>query len=617
MAVAGKCDPTPLAVVSSDARNSASSENDDPVPHACVSEGPEPNYRLEEHLDQLIHAGTARMTGGISPSALWEAYADWAVHMATSPGKQAQLMQKAMRKSHKLMRFARTCLTQEDDPSACTVPLPQDKRFADPAWRTWPFSFYAQSFLLGQQWWHNAMTEVRGVTRQHEEVVNFVTRQMLDVFSPSNSLLTNPEVLGATMREGGQNLVRGFQNLVEDLERAEAGRPVAGLDQFKVGENMATTPGKVVFRNALMELIQYAPTTDMVHPEPILIVPAWIMKYYILDLTAENSLVKFLTDQGFSVFIISWKNPDAADRNVSFDDYRTGGFLAALDAVQTITKRDQIHGVGYCLGGTLLAITAAAMARDEDGRFCDLSFFAAQTDFTEAGELMLFINESQITFLEDMMAEQGYLDTKQMAGAFQVLRSNDLIWSKIIHEYLLGKRKAANALMAWNADATRLPARMHSEYLRRLFLGNDFSEGRYKVAGGTVALSDINVPIFAVGTEWDHVAPWRSVHKFHLFADSEVTFALTNGGHNAGIVSEVGHPGRHFRIATRHEHDRYHDPDRWFAENAPQEGSWWPSFAQWLSDRSGPRDDALPQMGAPEAGLPPLCDAPGVYVLQP
>tara|TARA_R110002074_G_scaffold124886_2_gene261560 strand:+ start:6690 stop:8570 length:1881 start_codon:yes stop_codon:yes gene_type:complete len=575
---------------------------------------------FEEHLDQLIHAGTAKLTGGISPSALGQAYADWAVHLATSPGKQMQLVQKALRKSGKLSGFAqtciaRTCLAKAGNPDACIEPLPQDKRFAGQAWQSWPFSFYSQAFLLNQQWWYNAMTDVRGVTQQHEDVVNFVTRQMLDMYSPSNYLLTNPEVLAMTMQQGGQNLVRGSKNLVEDMQRAYEGKPPIGLDQFKVGENMAVTPGKVVFRNALMELIQYAPTTDVVHPEPILIVPAWIMKYYILDLTSENSLVKYLTDQGFTVFMISWKNPDASDRDTSFDDYRTSGVMAALDAVEKISKSDKVHGVGYCLGGTLLAITAAAMAGDGDERFQDLSFFAAQTDFTEAGELMLFINESQITFLEDMMAERGYLDTKQMAGAFQTLRSNDLIWSKIIHDYLMGERREPNALMAWNADATRMPARMHTEYLRRLFQSNDFSEGRYKVAGNTVALSDVRAPIFAVGTEWDHVAPWRSVYKFHLFADTQVTFALTNGGHNAGIVSEIGHPHRHYRIATKHEHDMYHDPDRWIGENSPHDGSWWPAFADWLASRSSPKRNP-PKMGAASAGLRPLCDAPGTYVLQ-
>jgi polyhydroxyalkanoate synthase len=620
MAIAGKKKSTRLEVVQSKPSKTKAevewgTENGALTDQAQPVELHDPNYDFDDHLDQLIHAGMANLTGGISPSALWEAYADWAIHLATSPGKQSHLVQKAFRKSRKLMRFCQACFSQLDDPTACTDPLPQDKRFADEAWKSWPFSFYSQSFLLTQQWWYNATTDVRGVTQQHEDVVSFVTRQLLDVLSPSNYPLTNPEVLAITMQQGGQNLISGFKNLVEDIGRAQRGKPPVGLDQFEVGKNMAVTPGKVVFRNTLMELIQYAPSTETVYSEPILIVPAWIMKYYILDLTQQNSLVKYLTDQGFSVFMISWKNPDASDRDVSFDDYRTDGVMAALDAVLKISKCEKVHGVGYCLGGTLLAITAAAMASNDDVRFQTLSFFAAQTDFTEAGELMLFINESQITFLEDMMAQKGYLDTKQMAGAFRILRSNDLIWSKVIHDYLMGKRTEPNAMMAWNADATRLPAKMHSEYLRQLFLRNDFAEGRYKVAGNTVALSDVRVPIFAVGAEWDHVAPWRSVYKFHLFADAEITFALTNGGHNGGIVSEVGRPDRHFRIATKSDHDRYHHPDRWFSENTLREGSWWPAFAEWLASRSGPKG-AAPQMGAPDMGLRPLCDAPGTYVFQ-
>jgi polyhydroxyalkanoate synthase len=571
--------------------------------------------RFEEHFDRSIHAAMAMVTGGISPSALSEAYADWAVHLATSPGKQMQLMNKAMRKTRRLARFVESCAAGKIDPEACIEPLPQDKRFAGEAWNKWPFSLYSQAFLLNQQWWHNAMNDVRGVTRQHEDVVSFMTRQILDIFSPSNYLATNPEVLAETLRQGGQNLVRGSQNFIDDWNRKQDGKPPAGMEAFKVGETLAATAGSVVYRNRLIELIQYEPTTDAVHPEPILIVPAWIMKYYILDLSPTNSLVKYLTDQGFTVFMISWKNPGAEDRDLGFDDYRTMGVMDALAAVVRISGSPKVHGVGYCLGGTLLAVAAATMARDGDDRFVDLSFFAAQTDFTEAGELMLFINESQVTFLEDMMAEQGFLDAKQMAGTFQMLHSNDLIWSRIVHDYLMGARTGMTDLMAWNADATRMPARMHSEYLRGLFLNNDLAEGRHEVGGRPIALSDIRVPIFAVGTEWDHVAPWKSVYKFHLFADTDVTFVLTNGGHNAGIVSEIGHPHRHYRIATKPEHDHYRDPERWFDETASREGSWWPAFAGWLTSRSAPRGKP-PAMGAPEAGLPPLCKAPGKYVFQ-
>jgi polyhydroxyalkanoate synthase len=527
-----------------------------------------------------------------------------------------QLAEKAVRKWQRLARYATYCALQPPGSVArCIEPLPQDRRFENDAWQRWPYNLLHQSFLLGQQWLHVATTGVRGVTRQHENVVEFAGRQVMDIFSPSNYIATNPEVLERTIAEGGANLVRGLQNMAEDWDRAVSGKPPAGSEAFQVGRNLAVTPGKVVYRNRLIELIQYAPTTDKVRPEPVLIVPAWIMKYYILDLSPQDSLVRYLTGQGYTVFMVSWKNPDPDDRDLGMEDYRTLGVMSALDAVGTIAASRKIHGVGYCLGGTLLAIAAAAMARDGDDRLKTTTFLAAQTDFTEAGELMLFINESQVSFLEDMMWEQGFLDTKQMAGAFQLLRSNDLIWSRMIHDYLMGERAPMNDLMAWNADATRMPYKMHSEYLRRLFLDNDLAEGRFRVGDKPIALSDIRVPIFAVGTERDHVAPWRSVYKSHLLSDTDITFLLTNGGHNAGIVSQPGRDHRHYRIATKRESDRYRDPETWFAETDPQRGSWWPAWTGWLDGQSG-KAVAPPALGAPDKGYPPIADAPGTYVHQ-
>jgi polyhydroxyalkanoate synthase len=323
--------------------------------------------------------------------------------------------------------------------------------------------------------------------------------------------------------------------------------------------------------------------------------------------------VRFLTERGHTVFMASWKNPGPEDRDLSMEDYRKLGVMAALDAVSAIVPDRRVHGVGYCLGGTLLAIAAATMARDGDERLKTVSFFAAQADFKEAGELTLFINESQLSFLEDMMWEQGFLDTKQMAGAFQMLRSNDLVWSRIVHDYLMGERAPMTDLMAWNADATRMPYRMHTEYLRHLFLDNDLAEGRYRAGGKQVALTSIRTPLFAVGTEQDHVAPWHSVYKFHLLTDTDVTFLLTSGGHNAGIVSEPGHPRRHYRVAAKRNADNYVDPEVWVAETPPREGSWWPHWSDWLAAHSGALV-APPAMGAPQAGYPPLGDAPGSYV---
>ncbi len=338
------------------------------------------------------------------------------------------------------------------------------------------------------------------------------------------------------------------------------------------------------------------------------------MKGYILDLSPENSMVRWLTAQGFTVFMISWLNPGPEDRDLSMEDYRRLGPMAALDAVQRITGAPKVHAAGYCLGGTLLSIVAAAMARDGDDRLASITYFAAQSDFSEAGELLLFINESQVTFLEDLMWEQGGLTAGQMAGTFQILRSNDLIWSRILREYMLGDRAEMTDMMAWNADATRMPYKMHSEYLRKLFLDNELAQGKFEVEGRPVSLLDIRAPIFALGTETDHVAPWRSVYKVHQLTDTDVTFALTNGGHNAGVVSEPGHPGRRFRIRTARHGERHLDPEAWQVVAERREGSWWPAWADWLNALSG-APTAPPKMGAPGIDPATLPDAPGSYVL--
>jgi poly[(R)-3-hydroxyalkanoate] polymerase subunit PhaC len=566
-------------------------------------------------VDRMREAVISRWTAGLSPAALAVAFFDWSIHLASASGKRWELLDKASRKAGRLLAHCAAATTDPDTPP-CIEPLPGDDRFRAEAWRGQPYAFLAQAFLLNQQWWHNVTHEVPGVSPHHEDVVSYAARQFLDVFSPSNFPFSNPEVADRAIEAGGANFITGFQNWLEDVRRLATGQPPVGTEEFRIGRDVAVTPGKVVYRNHLIELIQYAPATESVFAEPVLIVPAWIMKYYILDLSPNNSLVRYLVERGHTVFCISWRNPTAEDRGLAFDDYRRSGVMAALDAVSAIAPKQKIHATGYCLGGTLLTIAAAAMARAGDDRLATVTLFAAQTDFSEPGELALFIDHSQLHFLESMMWNKGYLSADQMAGAFQLLRTNDLVWSRLVRDYLMGQRTPMTDLMAWNADSTRMPYRMHAEYLRRLYLDNELAAGNFMVDGRAAALQNIRTPMFVVGTERDHVAPWRSVYTIHYHTDTDVTFVLASGGHNAGIVSEPGHQHRHFRIASKRTLDPCRNPDEWAAAASLKDGSWWPDWSGWLASYSTPERVVPPTAGAAAKNYPPMEDAPGTYVLQ-
>jgi polyhydroxyalkanoate synthase len=561
--------------------------------------------RLERELS--LFAG-ALPEVGIAPSTAVGAYLDWWVHLAGSSAKQWELLTYGAEQWTRAWRAVAMGET-------VVQPLPQDKRFDDPAWSQPPYNVLAQAFLLRQQWWTRATTAVPGVTRHHEQMVSFAARQWLDMVAPSNFISTNPVVQRRTLEERGANLLRGVMHVLQDAWREAGDLPPVGAEQYDPGRNVAVTPGRVVLRNRLMELIQYAPATHTVHPEPVLIVPAWIMKYYVLDLSPGNSLIRHLVSQGFTVFAISWKNPDAQDRDLGMADYDRLGVRAALEAIGRIVPGARVHATGYCLGGTLLAIVAAALGRAHDTALKSMTLLAAQTDFTDPGELALFIDEGQVAFLENLMWRRGYLDKRQMRNTFQMMRSNDMIWSYRFYNHLLGERRPVSDLMAWNADGTRLPYRMHVEYLNGLFLHNALAHGEWRVDGAPVNLHDIHVPIFSVGAVQDHVAPWRSVYKLHGLTGADHTFVLTAGGHNVGIVNPPGQPKAQYRLRQRHHGERLLTPDEWLDATPAVAGSWWTAWVAWLARHSGKRV-APPSMGTRDAGLPPLDKAPGTYVHQ-
>jgi len=566
-----------------------------------------------DDISRHFLATLAQWTGGLAPQAFGGAWLNVLTRLAVAPGRQAALARSALQKTLALAQFSGAALRGEAPQAAGT---PYANRFADPAWSKFPFNLLAQSFLNVSDWAREAVQQVPGADPAAENIVGFTVREGLELVAPDNYLPTNPQLIEQTVKENGRNLLRGAKHLAEDVTRTFKGLGPVGVEQYEVGKQVASTPGKVILRNRLMELIQYSPQTETVYAEPVLIVPAWIMKYYILDLSPKNSLVNYLTGLGHTVFMISWKNPTAEDRDIAMDDYLTLGVRAALDAVNKVVPRRKVHAVGYCIGGTLLSIAAAELAGQDDERLASVTMFAAQTDFSEPGELSIFISPAQLAMLEATMWKTGVLESRQMGGAFQLLRTYDLLWAPSIATYLKGERSAVNDLMSWNADGTRMAYRMHTDYLHQLYLNNDLAEGRYVANGAELSLSDITVPMFVVGTETDHVAPWRSVYKVgKLVRSADYTFCLTSGGHNAGIISGPQHPKRRHRVHTSKSGARLLSPDKYLEKVEPQPGSWWPTWARWLEERSSPRKVAPPAMGAPKEGLKPLGPAPGSYVL--
>ncbi len=566
---------------------------------------------LKAEVARNLRAQLAALTGGLAPGDYARAWWEWYLKVATQPPRQAELARSAYEKMVDSWEFAARAAAGEP-----LAPGHEDKGFADPAWNVWPFNVYARAYNNWASWWHQALTH-QGSSDQELARASFAGRLLIDAASPANFLHTNPELLKRTVAESGQNLIRGLKHWVEDVERMATGRSgTAATEQFEVGKDVAITPGKVVFRNRLIELLQYSPQTPSVYAEPILITPAWIMKYYILDLSPRNSLVRFLVEKGHTVFMISWKNPDATDRDLGLDDYVQLGFLDALAEVRRIVPDHKVHAVGYCIGGTLLTIAAARLAVARDHSIASVSLFAAQADFSEPGELSVFITPSQIAMLEAMMSKTGVLESERMGAAFALLRSRDLMWGPAVAQYVRGERPQINDLMAWNADGTRMPCRMHSEYLERLYLKNELATGEFSLGGQPVDLKKVHLPMFVVGTETDHVAPWHSVYKLRgLTRSSDYTFLLTSGGHNAGIVSGPVHPKRRHRILTWSDATTTLTPDEWHKRAPLHEGSWWPAWEQWLAEHSAAKQVPARAIAAPASGASgALEDAPGSYV---
>ena len=498
------------------------------------------------------------------------------------------------------------------NPAPVVQPAPSDQRFKDAAWHESAlFDFIKQSYLLTARWLQSTVKKVDGLDDKTTQKIDFYTRQFVDAIAPTNFVATNPEVLRATVDSGGENLVNGLKHLLEDLERGK-GRlmiKMTDLDSFKVGKNIAVSPGKVVFRNDLIELIQYAPATAKVHKTPLLIVPPWINKFYILDLRPTNSFVKWAVEQGHTVFMVSWVNPDERLAEKSFDNYLLEGPLAALDAIEQATGEKHVNVIGYCLGGTLVAATLAWLAAKGDDRIKSATFFASLVDFKEAGELSVFIDEEQLKSLEERMSKHGYLDGADMATTFNMLRANDLIWSFVINNYLLGKEPFPFDLLYWNSDSTRMPAAMHSFYLRNMYQQNRLSQpGGITLAGVPIDLRKIKTPTFILSTREDHIAPWRSTYAATQLYKGPVTFVLAASGHIAGVVS----PPSKSKYGHWTNDKLPKEPEAWLKDAQFHDGSWWPRWEDWVKQFAGGEVNAR----APGAGpLKPLADAPGTYVL--
>lgn len=497
-----------------------------------------------------------------------------------------------------------------EDVKPVIEPASGDKRFKDKDWsENQIFDFIKQSYLLSARWLQTTVADVKGLDDKTRKKVDFYTKQFADALSPTNFIFTNPEVLRTTLQSNGESLVKGLNNMLKDLERGKGQLQITqtDMDYFEVGRNLALTPAKIVFQNDLMQLIQYMPTTEQQYERPLVIFPPWINKYYILDLGEKNSFVKWATAKGYTVFVASWVNPDGHLAQKTFEDYMREGIFAALDAIEEATGQKEVNAIGYCIGGTLLSATLAYMAAKGDNRIKSATFFAAQADFSEAGDLQVFIDDEQLKSMEDTMkASGGYLDGAKMATTFNMLRSNDLIWSFVVNNYLLGKDPMRFDLLFWNSDTTRMPIAMHMFYLRECYKENNLARGRMVLGGEKLDLSKVKIPIYLQSAKDDHIAPYRSVYKSTKLFKGPITFMMAGSGHIAGVINPPE--------ANKYQHwtnDKLPEKvEDWIAGATEHPGSWWPHWDKWLSKLSGKKVDARTP-GDHE--LEVIEDAPGTY----
>jgi polyhydroxyalkanoate synthase subunit PhaC len=564
------------------------------------------NHIVNEHL-----AGQAKKLAEEDPDevGVGTAFTELATKMAADPFKLAEAGLKMWHDYFELWQSGMRRLAGEEAPPVAE-PAKADARFRSELWHDWVFDYIKQSYLIAAQNIQKTVADVEGLDPQTARKVKFFTRQYVDALAPTNFVLTNPDVLKATVETGGKNLLDGLNNLLKDLERGHGQLAITMTDYkaFKLGENVTTTPGKVVYQNDLMQLIQYAPSTPDVYKTPLLIVPPWINKYYILDLRQKNSFIKWAVDQGITVFVISWVNPEKRLAHKTFDDYMLEGPLAALDAIEKATGEKQTNMIGYCLGGTLTACTLSYLkAKGMTERVKSVTFFTALIDFSEPGELGVFVDEGVVANLERKMEERGYLEGAEMATTFNMLRANDLIWSFVVNNYLLGKEPFPFDLLYWNSDSTRMPARMHTFYLRNMYIGNKLREpGGIQLAGVPIDVTQVETPAYFISTVEDHIAPWKTTYLGAQLLKGPVRFVLGGSGHIAGIVNPP--------VANKYWYwinDKLRDTaDEWLATARKHEGSWWKDWGEWIAQFGG---DRVPARKPGEGGLKVIEDAPGSY----